>query len=478
MATTTPSPLTGYLRRLAHSVSTEGADGHLLERFAAHRDESAFRALVRRHGPMVLGVCRRVLGHEQDAEDAFQATFLVLAQKAGSLRRPDALAPWLYGVACRVARKARTARGRRRLAPLEGDPLAAPTADPLWADVRAVLDEAIQRLPATYRVPVVLCYLEGKTNAEAGRVLGLPRNTVATRLARARARLRKQLTHRGVTLSVSALALALAREAGAAAVPVSLAASAVRKATGAEAVSHPITLLTEGVVNPMSWMKWKSAAVLVLTLAGLAVGLGLAKGPRTEAPPPPRAKADAPAQPLRAAPLPKTERARAYVIDLVLKEKKGDEWDVLSRPTVRTEEDREAVVQVGKGIPLSWGDTVRFIDCGVSAKVRVKSRKDGKADVDLTAGYARRVPEEGEGTTFRTDSVRRIAAVALGSPFTYEWKTDDRTFQVTATVKEKADVEIRREPASKPSPKEPLVKKIAHPWDEDDVFNFYVGFTR
>src|SRR5205823_3540528 len=154
------------------------------------RDEAAFAALVRRHGPMVLGVCRRVLRDAHDAEDAFQATFLLLARKAAALRQPDRLGPWLHGVAHRTALKAKAAgvRRRQRERPLDDLPAAGGGDDLLWRDLRPVLDDAIGRLPAKYRVPVVLCYLEGRTNAEAARALGCPTGTVATRLARARQR--------------------------------------------------------------------------------------------------------------------------------------------------------------------------------------------------------------------------------------------------------------------------------------------------
>src|SRR5262249_368681 len=163
-------------------------------------DEGAFAALLARHGPMVLGVCRRVLRHTQDAEDAFQATFLVLARKAGAIGRREALGGWLYGVACRVAARARALLLRHR-------PTAhRPTADvpePVGAgaavdgasggEVRLALQEEVARLPAKYRGPVVLCYLEGRTHEEAALDLGWPVGTVKGRLARARELLRRRL---------------------------------------------------------------------------------------------------------------------------------------------------------------------------------------------------------------------------------------------------------------------------------------------
>src|SRR5438067_7467271 len=152
-----------YLRRVAAPAAGEESDGQLLGRFIARRDEAAFAALVERHGPMVLAVCRRVLGDVHDAEDAFQATFLVLVRKATSIVRPDRLGPWLYGVTYRTALEVRGRRARRRANEKEATdmPAAPATAEEAATDLRPILDEEVGRLPAKYRVPFVLCYLEG-----------------------------------------------------------------------------------------------------------------------------------------------------------------------------------------------------------------------------------------------------------------------------------------------------------------------------
>jgi RNA polymerase sigma factor (sigma-70 family) len=183
--------------RAERSVQTEPTDGELLQRFTQTRDGGAFEALVLRHGPMVLAVCRRVLGHTQDAEDAFQGTFLVLARRAAPIARPELLGNWLYGVAYRTACKARLATARRcqrerMLAALE---LSAPpeTASP---ELRTLLHEELEQLPARYRAPLVLCYLEGLTNQEAARRLGWPAGSISYRLARGR----QMLHHRLVKL--------------------------------------------------------------------------------------------------------------------------------------------------------------------------------------------------------------------------------------------------------------------------------------
>src|SRR5262245_25196569 len=262
------TPVLRYLRGVGSDPPTAGPDdARLLGQFARHGDEAAFTALVRRHGPMVLGVCRRVLRDEHEAEDAFQATFLLLARKAGSLRRPERLAPWLYGVACRTALKARALAARlpALLGPGEDLPADVPPDDLLWRDLRPVLDEAIGWLPPKYRAPFVLCYLEGMTNAQAARHLGCPAGTVATRLSRARGQLRARLTGRGLTLSGAVLAAALSRAATSGAAPSGLVAATARAAAAvfagavayAEAIPAKVAALTKGVSKAMLMDKVK-----------------------------------------------------------------------------------------------------------------------------------------------------------------------------------------------------------------------------
>src|SRR5262245_16573487 len=177
MAAAPVNPVIRYARRLAaaHLAATV-PDDQLLHNYASRRDQDAFTALVRRHGPLVLGACRRVLRDGHAAEDAFQTTFVVLARKAASLRRPAALGPWLYGVAVRTALKARGRETRRRAAERQAAvPAASASPDDLvWRDLRPVLDEAVAALPDRYRVPFVLHHLEGATVAEVARRLGCP----------------------------------------------------------------------------------------------------------------------------------------------------------------------------------------------------------------------------------------------------------------------------------------------------------------
>ena len=198
------------------SKMAEPSDRQLLERYAGQQDASAFAALIRRHGPMVLGVCRRVLNHEQEAEDAFQATFLVLVRKAGTIDRPELLGNWLYGVAYRIAQKARAQLARRRHHEMLVEPMT--TTDPhnelFWNELRSLLDEELHQLPLKYRVPLVLCYLEGMTNEEAARQLGWRVGSMSYRLARGRQMLRERLRSRRKMLSGMFLLVLLKQHAG------------------------------------------------------------------------------------------------------------------------------------------------------------------------------------------------------------------------------------------------------------------------
>jgi len=287
--------------RGAGDPAGEPADAELVGRFAARRDGAAFAALVGRHGPMVLGVCRRLLADPHDAEDAFQATFLVLARRAEAVRPADPVGAWLHGAAVRTASHARADRARRRDRERRARAMPAttdPTPAALWEDVRPVLDEEIRRLPAAYRAPVVLCYLGGKTYAAAAREIGCPKGTVATRLAKARDLLRDRLTRRGVTLSAAGLASIVANS-GAAAPPADLVRTTVEAAT-TSAVHPAVDALTAEVLKAMTSFEPRLLAArvagLILVAAGVA-GLGLALLPARGALPdqPPAAKEVVPA---------------------------------------------------------------------------------------------------------------------------------------------------------------------------------------
>src|SRR6266571_1654903 len=178
------------------------SDGQLLTDYVSRRDEAALAALVQRHGPMVWGVCRRVLGNYHDAEDAFQATFLVLVRRASSIAAPELLANWLYGVAHQTALKARATVAKRKVRERQVTDMPEPVIieQDLWNGLQPLLDQELSRLPDIYRIVLVLSDLEGKTRKEAARHLGLPEGTVGSRLARARVMLAKRLAQRGVVL--------------------------------------------------------------------------------------------------------------------------------------------------------------------------------------------------------------------------------------------------------------------------------------
>jgi cobalt-zinc-cadmium efflux system membrane fusion protein len=275
-----------------------GATGHLsddelLRRFVARRDEgaqAAFAALVERHGAMVLDVCRRVLGSVHEAEDAFQATFLVLARKAASIARPEQLANWLFGVACRTALDARARARRRKAREQRVHAMSRPETKPADQDqqvldeLRATLDEELARLPDRCRAALVLCEFDGLTRRAAARQLGIPEGTLSSRLARAKDLLRRRLVRRGLALSGLALEQALAREAQARTftVPLSLVDSATRAAAhvaaGAaltEVTSTSIATLAQGVLKAMLLARLKGfvfgLAALAITTAGVGV---------------------------------------------------------------------------------------------------------------------------------------------------------------------------------------------------------------
>src|SRR5262245_29042619 len=210
--------LTAVLDRLRQAALRHGGagltDSELLERFVARRDEAAFEALVRRHGPMVLAVCRRVLRHEADAEDAFQATFLVLVRKAASIRQRGLVGNWLYGVALNVAQKAKAMSRTRRTKEMAAGRMVKPkVAEEVWHQAQALVAGELGRLPDKYRAPVGLCDLEGKPLREAAVHLGWPQGTVATRLARGRELLAERLARHGLVLSGVVAAALLGRVA-------------------------------------------------------------------------------------------------------------------------------------------------------------------------------------------------------------------------------------------------------------------------
>jgi RNA polymerase sigma factor (sigma-70 family) len=268
-----------YLLQRLRRLEVPGGDRVLLERFLRRRDEAAFAALVGRHGPLVLRLCRRLLRTEQDAEDAFQATFLVLARRAFAIRCGDSLAAWLHGVAYRVASRLRAAGSRRQFREAPGPDLSPPDPrpDPLDAlsarELLATVDEEVQRLPRAYRLPVLLCCLEGKSQEEAARLLGWTAGSVKGRLERGRRRLRDRLARRGLSLPAALAVVGIGQGAAAGAPSPALVSATARAAVAFAAAREAparVAALAEGVLKGME-TRLKLGAALVL-LAGAVVG--------------------------------------------------------------------------------------------------------------------------------------------------------------------------------------------------------------
>jgi RNA polymerase sigma factor (sigma-70 family) len=350
------------IRSLHQSVLRQGeagrTDGELLAAFIDRKDGAAFAAVVRRHGRMVFGVCRRVVGNHHDAEDAFQATFLVLARKAASVRPREQLANWLHGVAFRTALKAiaMTAKRRGREKQVDAPEPEAPQQDQ-WRDLQPLLDQELHGLPENYRLPILLCDLEGKTIQEAARQLDWPQGTLAGRLSRGRKLLAQRLANRGVALSAGALAALVARNASAA-VPPAVVTVTIQAASpcaaGPAAIPVKVAALAEGVLKTMLLTKLKPAlaVLVVVTMLGV-IGFDIAMG---------QPKGDPVAPP---------KQARAKVEDAIVKENPA------------------------KADAVAWGEEFDGLQAGLVAeaascrpgeklKLTLKLRNVGKAEVSVT----------------------------------------------------------------------------------------------
>jgi RNA polymerase sigma factor (sigma-70 family) len=383
----------GPIARLFGEGSASGMDeGELLRRFAVGRDPVALEVLVARHGPMVLGVCRRVLGNRHSSEDAFQATFLVLAKRAGSIRDPDRLGPWLHGVAHRVAVRARADLARRNARERPGaEELAMETsADDSGFDrleLRAALDEEVRRLPEKFREPIVLCYLDGLTHDEAASRLRCPVGTVRSRLSTGRAKLRERLTRRGVAVPSGVFAAVLTAEGASAAVSPVLLSSTVKAATAfaggmaaataAGMVSAGVASLAEGVSKTMILSKLK--IVGGLALAGmLTLGVGAvaayqvgSKGQDAKAEKPAKEKAK---MAEKGPKLDETVKAAEAYLDLLDEGKYAESWDAMSAVA------HEAIARAG------WAENVGKVR---AATGKLKGRKLKRLDLRATGAADR-----------------------------------------------------------------------------------------
>jgi RNA polymerase sigma factor (sigma-70 family) len=368
------------LRRAGWSGEDGPTDAHLLECFVTRRDAGAFAVLVRRHGPMVYGVCRRLLRNHHDAEDAFQATFLVLAHKAASVVPRRLVGNWLYGVAYHTALKARADVLRRRAREQEAATMPRSEALPeTWRQLEPLLDAALKALPDKYRATVVLCDLEGKTRKEAARQLDCPEGTVASRLVRARQLLARRMTRHGLALSATALAAALSQGAASAGglVPAMTsviqvaAALAAGKVPPAGAISARVAALKEGVLKAMLLAKLKVVTLVLVVLAVVGAACTLVPGPapvqaQKEVPRDPTAKA-VPAPQKEAPPEDDRGPRGGYVASMMLQDLVLEEVDVAGRTL-------SAAVAGGKGqakgakllhLPVAkdatFGDTVKLL---------------------------------------------------------------------------------------------------------------------
>jgi RNA polymerase sigma factor (sigma-70 family) len=266
--------LVRHVRRIAGASDPDPiGDADLVARFTVRRDEAAFAEIVQRHGPLVWAICRSSL-NAADADDAFQATFLVLARKAKAIRKPASLACWLSGVARRTVHSVRGRTGRRREVGLDADIVAHPSADAELNEQRTMLADELERLPDKYRLPTLLCYYQGLTNEEAAKRLGWPHGTVCGRLARARELLRTRLARRGIGLTIGTLSVIPAGQ------PTELIAATLRTCAAAGTCWKPsIAKLAEVTMHAMWLSKVKVAAVTALVVAGLGTGTGWVLAP-------------------------------------------------------------------------------------------------------------------------------------------------------------------------------------------------------
>jgi RNA polymerase sigma factor (sigma-70 family) len=393
MATSQMSELVLHLRRAAllHDGAGQTTDGELLAGFIERRDEVALAALVRRHGPMVWGVCRRLLSHH-DAEDAFQATFLVLVRKAVSIIPRDRVGNWLYGVAHQTALQARRTAARRRTR--EVQVMQMPDTEAVqqdhWPDLQPVLDEELSRLPNIYRAVIVLCELEGRTRKEVAHQLGVPEGTVGGRLARARVLLAKRLAHRGIVMSGGALAAVLSASSASASVSPSLVASTIKAASllaagRAAGISVEVATLTEGVVKSMFVTKIKSVLAVVLVV-GFFCGVVGTMYKSEAAEPPKEGQKDKATERTSTAqkgdtPLPKATPQQGYSITSKLLEAAPDKpKEILVLPKANADDRQLIPIQIKDASPDSLarigGDDKLKI--GTFLDVRVSSLDDKK----------------------------------------------------------------------------------------------------
>jgi len=481
-----------HLRQTMLRQSCVGlSDGQLLRAFLFRDDEAAFEALVRRHGPMVRGVCRRILRSSHDADDAFQAAFLVLIRKASMLASREVLGDWLHGVAYRTALKARTTAARRRMKEQQTMRRAAIVDEPERSEWLALLDQEIARLPAKYRLPVVLCDLEGRARKEAAQQLGWPEGTLSGRLSRARSMLARRLIRRGVTLSVGTLAAGLTSEASAR-VPYSQVATTCKIAmefsspSAAGAVPSHIAALTEGVVKAMFLTKMNKVAAIVATVLVLAASAGryaLVAAQREEQ----REEQSKPTkQDLprvagtkdeeRILPIPSGNRA--FQTDLLLAEVKNRQRKMLACPRILTLDGKEATVNIGPGYVYSINRSQVESFLGTNARVKICTGLNGKLGLVITVNQPI-ATTLGQEATVESRTIHALRWMELGKPITVTLGTGDkdRSLLEATIVVHEADKEVNMvvHKADQEAKKDSAVDMF---WDFDTIRQSMYGYSK
>jgi RNA polymerase sigma factor (sigma-70 family) len=435
---TTTRSLSATLQHLNRTLRADEAaelpDVELVGRFVDRRDEAAFTALVRRYGPLVFGVCQRILRHEQDAEDAFQATFIVFARDAASVQRGGAVGNWLYGVARNVARKARANRLRREVKeraaadrrPREALPIAPD-------DLPEIIDGELGALPHKYRTPIVLCDLLGLTTEQAAAEVGCPSKTLGTRLSRGRALLARRLTRRGVACSGAVLAAVFAPKVSAAVSP-RLVDSAARAATafttGSTAVGPTVAALTTGVSTVMGYSSLKFAA--------LACGL-LVAGAFTAAPVLHHLRAAHTPRASRTATAAPNERAARPAIDF-------DAVHEFFRGLLPWTHSEPLAARTDEPKPLSgvWTKKEGELKLEFAEKTVLKISPHGKDDVILIlCEYTEKdgvVKAKITGFEGKDEAKKAVAAkLPVGTEFSFKWKVNKDAATLEDVKGEKAE---------------------------------------
>ncbi len=422
--------------------ATLRTDRQLMERFLQQRDQAAFAAIVTRHGPMVLGVCRRIIGTMHDAEDAFQATFLLLAQKAARIIPGDAVGPWLHGVACRVALKSRTMLRRRqrheRLAAQarsEGQSESLPN-----TDLRSILDQELQRLPRPYRLLVILCDLQGGTFRQIARQLQLPVGTLSGRLKRGRELLAERLARRGIALSASAVVLMMTEQAMSQ-VPVLWVAATARAAAAwiaAESlvpglVCHNVVTLVKGTATAMMWNHLKLASYVGLLALALSVGWLASASTAQDKPvstPVPQAAPNSPVAKAK-------ENKPQYLVQFTLYELNTDkkQFEVVSSPKMMVQANTRASIQIGQVQTLKSNGIIPDLPrTGFEAEVEVQTHFNNEILLHIKAQQTR--ARETKSDAFITESHTEtiVQSCKLSETIDLPWEPFGRVGKMEITV--------------------------------------------